>query len=105
MKYPPHSDVRSVFTELLRSTRTDMGISQTELGGLLGILQSDVSKVERGVRRLDVVELRTWLAALSVPLLEFVGRLDTELTSRESLNKTWKRQIDKKALARKPPRK
>ena len=92
MKYPPHSDVRLIFTELLRSARTDLGMSQIELGERLSIHQSDVSKVERGVRRLDVVELRVWLAALSVPLLDFVGRLDAELSSRESLGKSWKQR-------------
>ena len=93
MKYPPHSDVRAIFIEQLRSVRIESGVSQTELGARLGIQQSDVSKVERGVRRLDVVELRAWLAALSVPLLEFVRCLDAELSSRESLGKTWKHKM------------
>lgn len=105
MKYPPHSDVRSVFTKQLRASRIELGLSQTELGGLLGIHQSDVSKVERGVRRLDVVELRAWLSALSVPLIEFVSRLDAELSSRESLSKNWKRQHALKSTGARSPRK
>ncbi|MBU4281593.1 MULTISPECIES: helix-turn-helix transcriptional regulator [Comamonadaceae] len=97
MKYPPRSDVLLIFTELLRSARSDSGMSQIELGERLGVHQSVVSKVERGVRRLDVVELRAWLSALSVPLLDFVERLDRELASRESLGKAWKKPKNKKS--------
>lgn len=105
MKYPPHSDVRLIFSELLRSARTEQGMSQIELGDRLGIQQSDVSKVERGVRRLDVVELRSWLAELSVSLIDFVELLDAELTSRESLGKVWKRKKSKRSLVSRSPRK
>lgn len=80
-------------------------MSQIELGDRLGIQQSDVSKVERGVRRLDVVELRSWLAELSVSLIDFVELLDAELTSRESLGKVWRRKRSESSLVSRSPRK
>lgn len=97
MKFPPNSDVRKVFIEQLRAVRIDLGTTQAELAKVLGIQQSDVSKVERGVRRLDVVELRAWLAAMAVPFADFVSQLDAELSSRESLTKAWKRRSPTKS--------
>lgn len=41
--------------------------------------QADISKVESGVRRLDVIELRTWLAALGQAMPAFVERLEQTL--------------------------
>jgi transcriptional regulator with XRE-family HTH domain len=53
----------SVFTErhqdfirFLASARVAAGVTQVELAGRLGRAQSFVSKVERGERRLDVIE-------------------------------------------------
>jgi transcriptional regulator with XRE-family HTH domain len=40
----------------IASTRKSAGVTQVELAGRLGKPQSFVSKVERGERRLDVVE-------------------------------------------------
>ena len=45
------------FRELLIKYREDKGLTQAALGAKLGRPQSDISKYERGVRRLDVVEL------------------------------------------------
>ena len=48
-------------------------MTQVELAKKLGMTQSDLSKVERGVRRIDFVELRHWAAAaryLLVPSAE-----------------------------------
>jgi hypothetical protein len=40
-----------------------------------------VSKIERGVRRLDVIELRAWLTALDVDFLSFMAELNRSLES------------------------
>lgn len=42
--------------EALRSARNEKGLSQAELGRLLGRRQQFVSKYEGGERRLDIVE-------------------------------------------------
>ena len=69
------------FCELLREVREEVGMTQVDLGERLGEGQDFVSKCERGVRRIDVVELRQWCHALGVPLDAFIVRLDAELPS------------------------
>ncbi|MFD1469897.1 helix-turn-helix domain-containing protein [Hymenobacter caeli] len=59
----------------LTAIRTDAGISQTQLATALEIGQSDVSKVEQGQRRLDIVELVEWLAALEYDLFSFLSEV------------------------------
>lgn len=51
----------------------------------IGMSQSDISKVERGVRRLDVLELRVWLKGLEISLASFVNELDARLIAGESI--------------------
>jgi len=60
----------------LRQLRTERGLTQGELAGLLGVNQTFVSKYERGERRLDLLELREVCRALSVSLVEFVREFD-----------------------------
>jgi len=58
----------------LRKARKEAGVNQTELGLRLGESQSFISKVERGERRLDLVELNAFCKALGVSLTDFTGR-------------------------------
>jgi len=48
----------------MRSARRARGITQRELAGRLGRLQSYVSKVETGERRIDVVEYLHFMRAI-----------------------------------------
>ena len=59
--------------------RKQLGLTQSELARRLGQTQSFVSKVELGDRRLDLVQLRTVLAALDVRLGSFVRRFEDAL--------------------------
>jgi transcriptional regulator with XRE-family HTH domain len=68
-------------TRLLRRAREAAGFTQTDLARTLGQSQSFVCKAENGDRRLDVVQLRTVLAALGVTLPEFARRLELEIAS------------------------
>ena len=61
---------------ILRRAREEAGLTQEDLGGRLGQTQSWVSKVERGERRLDVVELKAFCTHLGLSLADFVARLD-----------------------------
>jgi transcriptional regulator with XRE-family HTH domain len=65
-----------VLTELLRAVREDAGITQVELAKRLKQTQSYVSKVERGERRLDVVQLRWFCQALGMSLRSFIDRYE-----------------------------
>jgi transcriptional regulator with XRE-family HTH domain len=71
-----------VLLRLLRETRERAGVTQVELARRLGQTQSFVSKIELGDRRLDLVQLRTFLAALDVRLARFVRRFEDALADR-----------------------
>jgi transcriptional regulator with XRE-family HTH domain len=74
-----YSKEYSLFLEQLRNAREEKGLTQTEVAERLGQTQSFVSKVERGERRLDVVELRAFCYALGVGLPSFVNRIERAL--------------------------
>ena len=64
---------------LLRSIRTEAGLTQTDVARRLKQPQSFVSKYESGERRLDVLELREVCRAIGVPLPEFIKSLEQAL--------------------------
>lgn len=68
-----------LFLELLRTTREKAGLTQGNIAVKLNTTQSFISKCERGERRLDLVELRSWCEALDISLSEFVKRFDRGL--------------------------
>jgi transcriptional regulator with XRE-family HTH domain len=72
----------SLFLELLRNARESKGLTQTEVAQRLGQTQSFVSKVERGERRLDIVELRAFCSAIDINFTTFVGRIEKALNGR-----------------------
>jgi transcriptional regulator with XRE-family HTH domain len=71
----PSSDYRQ-FLKLLRAARQRAGLTQIEAAARMDATQTFVSKCERGERRLDVVELRNWCAALGVPFRNFVAEFE-----------------------------
>lgn len=80
-----NSAPHQIFLALLKQARTEQAVTQEMLCERIGMSQSDISKVERGVRRLDVLELRLWLRALGIPLEVFAQELDASLTAAELL--------------------
>jgi transcriptional regulator with XRE-family HTH domain len=74
-----HTLHNGVLLEMLRSGRHLSRLRQCDLASRLGRGQTTVSNVERGERRLDVIELRDWLAALEVDFVDFMTRLDERL--------------------------
>lgn len=85
MRKTLHSPQHQAFLTLLRSCREDAGVTQVELASKLGFRQTDISKSERGVRRLDVVELRAWLQVLGLSLAAFAERLDEQFEAIDAL--------------------
>jgi transcriptional regulator with XRE-family HTH domain len=69
----------AVVLRLLRAAREKAGITQVKLAEKLGLTQSFVSKIERGDRRLDIVQLRTVCQVFGLSLLEFVKQLEAQL--------------------------
>jgi transcriptional regulator with XRE-family HTH domain len=75
-----YTDEYAAVLRLLKTARKKSGVTQIELAERLGQTQSFVSKVERGDRRLDIVQLRTILLEFGVTLQEFVRKLEAEIS-------------------------
>lgn len=82
MSKPLHNEDYRAFLIMLRAIREAQGVSQAQLAALLEQDQTFVSKCETGIRRLDVIELRLWVAALGFNLMEFTEALEEQLASR-----------------------
>ena len=72
------------FLRLLRECRASAGLTQTQCSAAMARPQSFVSDVERGRRRLDVVQLRDLCHILGVGLVDFVERFEAELARKTS---------------------
>lgn len=69
----------TVVRELIREFRTARGITQDVLSERLGRNQSFLSDVERGVRRIDVLELRDLCEQIGIDLPRFITELERRL--------------------------
>jgi transcriptional regulator with XRE-family HTH domain len=78
-----HSAGYAVFLKVLRKAREDAGLTQTQLAQRIGETQTFVSKCERGERRVDVVELRTFCQAFGLSLKQFVAVLEKSLRPKK----------------------
>ena len=79
MRRTLYSDENAVLCRLLQELRSEAGLTQTQLAEALEEPQSNISRVEVGQRRLDLLELRQWLEPLGVTLRDFVKRLEKRL--------------------------
>lgn len=87
MSKPLHDARYKRMLDLLMDARGKKGLSQRDLASLLNEDQSYVSKCERGIRRLDVIELRDWLLALGLKFSTFAKRLDADLETAAAISK------------------
>ena len=69
----------AVFLRLLRQARQRAGLTQIDMAERIGEAQTFVSKCERGERRLDVLELRSFCTAMNLPLEQFARELEAAL--------------------------
>ncbi|HBK46297.1 MAG TPA: transcriptional regulator [Xanthomonadaceae bacterium] len=80
---PPKSIHKSEYQTLLqhlRAMRLSAQLTQTDLSVRLQRPQSYVSDVERGSRRLDLLQLREYCHACGQGLTDFVRKLEGELS-------------------------
>lgn len=70
---------------LLIHIRKDSGLTQNELADSIGVDQSFISKVERGERRLDIVEFLSYCDALKVSPSEVVEILMEKIGGDENV--------------------
>jgi transcriptional regulator with XRE-family HTH domain len=78
-----HSPEYSVFLNVFKAVRGRAGLTQASLAERVGESQSFISKCERGERRIDVIELRTFCSVFGVSIGEFVRRLEVEIRKRQ----------------------
>ena len=74
-----HRPEHVVLRRRLRELREAAGWTQARLSTALGRPQSYVSDIERGVRRVDVLELRDICLALDKSVMRFLEGMEQEL--------------------------
>lgn len=80
-KAPPGPLSRYIAAELNREVR-ERGITQATLGNILGVSQSDVSKMLRAERPMTIDELDALCRVLGWSLSAFVGEADKATKDR-----------------------
>lgn len=88
MRKSQYSLENQVLLEMLKTGRLERRLRQRDLASRLGGGQAMVSKVESGERRLDVIELRTWLIALGLDFVAFATELDERIRTRV-ISRPW----------------
>jgi len=83
-----HRDEYQTFLALIKQRRLEAGLTQVQCSEALGRSQSFVSDVERGMRRLDVLQLRDLCHVLNVSLTEFVSEFERRLAPLPRMSKT-----------------
>ena len=76
------------FLARFRAARQKAGLTQEQVAERTGQTQAFVSRCERGERRLDIIELRSFLQAYGTSFTEFVLALDQELNEGSTEEKT-----------------
>ncbi|KPX53808.1 putative regulatory protein [Pseudomonas amygdali pv. photiniae] len=69
-----------IFLEVLKRMRVESGMTQAQCSAALGRPQSFMSDVERGVRRLDTVQLRDLCQVLNNDLISFTKSFEHALS-------------------------
>lgn len=88
-----HSKEYPVFLQLLVEVRQEAELTQAKLAHKVGLSQPYVSAVERGVLRLDTLQLRTWLAGCGSDLGSFGAELEKRLKAEEKPQRTKIRRV------------
>lgn len=83
MRKSVHTRDYAIFLELLIEFRSRSGLTQTQLGQQLPFEQPAISKMERGERRIDVIELKLICECLGVSLQDFIAELQKRLGKKK----------------------
>ena len=73
----------TVFLDVLKRMRMQSGMTQTQCSAALGRPQSFMSDVERGVRRLDIVQLRDLCQVMGSDLPTLIDSFEQALVNQE----------------------
>lgn len=74
--YRPEHDI---FLAILKARRIDSGMTQADCSHALGRPQSFMSDVERGVRRLDIIQIRDLCEVLGCALIDLIQEFENSL--------------------------
>jgi transcriptional regulator with XRE-family HTH domain len=83
MRKSVHTKDYAAFLELLIEIRHRVGITQAQLGQQLPFEQPAISKIERGERRVDVIELKMICESLGIKLHDFIAELEEKLSKHD----------------------
>ncbi|WP_043311604.1 helix-turn-helix domain-containing protein [Pseudomonas sp. ML96] len=84
MEKSVYRDENLVLLRLLKQCRIEAGLTQGQFAQALERPQSFASDIERGLRRIDLVQLRDICHVLNLDLVTFVQRYESELTAAKS---------------------
>lgn len=73
----------TVFLGVLKRMREQSGMTQTQCSAALGRPQSFMSDVERGIRRLDIVQLRDLCQVMGSDLPTLINSFEQALGTQE----------------------
>ncbi|MGP1354557.1 MAG: helix-turn-helix domain-containing protein [Parasphingopyxis sp.] len=76
------SDAYRTLLELLVESRDRANLHQTELADRVGWDQTKISNVERGIRRIDVIEFCALAKAMNLDPVELFAELNRRLPSK-----------------------
>lgn len=82
-----YRDENLVLLRLIKQCRVESGLTQAQFAEALGRPQSFTSDIERGLRRLDLVQLRDICHVLGLDLIDFVQRYESELSTKAAAEK------------------
>lgn len=69
-----------IFLQVLKSMRTGGRVTQKEMASKLRVTQSYLSKIERGERGINMLELMDYCEAAGISLTQFAARLEWKLS-------------------------
>lgn len=76
------TDSYQIFLEILIEARKGAGVRQVDLAERLNWPQPTISNVERGIRRLDVVEFIAFARALDIIPADLLADIDKQLPEK-----------------------
>lgn len=79
-----HRNEYRVLLRLLKAARVKAGFTQLECAAAMGRHQSFISDIERGIVRLDLVQLRDLCRVLKTDLTKFIRAFERELQRRRA---------------------
>lgn len=73
----------TILLQQIKECRTEAGLTQADFAKALDRPQSFVSDIERGSRRLDLVQLRDICTVLGLSLVDFVARFEQSIADSQ----------------------